>query len=75
MLANEVTMKLEDCFRRDVNVTEVGKQMMYHPSYIQNVMAGRAKPSRRFLVALERVELESVVKKYSTGKVEILSDS
>lgn len=57
-------MKIEDCFERDVNVAEVARQMRFHRSYVQNVMAGRAVPSHRFLDALEKVDLATVKKKY-----------
>lgn len=57
-------MKIEDCFERDVNVAEVARQMKFARSYVQNVMAGRAVPSHRFLDALEKVQLETVKKKY-----------
>lgn len=57
-------MKLEDCFSRDVNITELAKLMRFSRNQIANVLAGRLKPTWRFLEALEKVPLESVKKKY-----------
>ena len=68
MLPKEVTMKLEECYARNINIAELARQMNFTRGYIQHVMAGRRKAGKHFLAALEKVPVEAVTKQYVQDK-------
>lgn len=57
-------MKLEDCQRRDINLTELARQIDYQPGYVIAIVNGRYRPSKKFLRALAKIPVEDVTKRY-----------
>jgi transcriptional regulator with XRE-family HTH domain len=68
-------MKLEECYDRDVNVAELARKMRFSRGFVVSVLNGRTEPGWRFLEALEKVDVNTVKKKYKyVLRIEALKD-
>ena len=61
-------MKLEDLKMRGVIFARVGEKTDYSKAYVSLVQQGKMKPGRKFLKALEKVNLNDVVWDYAKSK-------